>query len=523
MAIDGTADRPRSLFLRFRLDLVLAGVAVAAAMPGAALWPLVFVGLALLYRRLGAGGRPFLDGWLFGFFAFGVGLTWIVYVVHVYGRVPLALAFVPWLLLAAWCAIWVGFGQMLAARLGPRWAPWAFAVGMAAGEELRGHVLTGFPWNTWALPLTAVPSIAQPAGVYGATTLGFVVALLAAATVDLLRGPRRRGVIAFAGAVVFWGAGALWMAARPAAEGQALKVALIQGNIEQDQKWSPQMKRTTLQKYEDLTRRALDRLPDADLVVWPETAAPFYFQQGGPLHDWVVRIARDTGVPLLFGAPAYRSDAGGKVQLLNRAFLLDREGAVADTYDKVHLVPFGEYVPLQKLLFFVDKMVEAIGSFAQGDGRRPVEIDGRRYGVLICYEAIFPYEVREFAAAGAEILVQITNDAWFGDTPAPRQHMALAQLRVIETGLPLVRAANTGISGWIDADGVIRATTGLYRPATVVAEVPPGRPTPFVAFGWIWRWLWLGAGIGGAAWLAGQWWKARRLHGRAISTLGQPA
>src|SRR5690606_40767693 len=107
------------------------------------------------------------------------------------------------------------------------------------GEELRGHVLTGFPWNTWALPLTAVPSIAQPAGVYGATTLGFVVALLAAATVDLLRGPRRRGVIAFAGAVVFWGAGALWMAARPAAEGQALKVALIQGNIEQDQNWSP--------------------------------------------------------------------------------------------------------------------------------------------------------------------------------------------------------------------------------------------------------------------------------------------
>lgn len=484
-------------------------------MPGAALWPLSFLGLALLYLRLdGTPARPLRDGWVFGLAAFGLGLTWIVYVVHVYGKVPLALSLVPWALLAAWCAAWVGFGQLLAARLGGRWGsravPWVFALALAAGEELRGHALTGFPWNPWALPLTAVPDLAVPAGVYGSTGLGFLLLLLTAGSVDLLRGPRRRGAIALGGAVVLWGLGALWMQMRPAADGDPLKVAIVQGNIDQDQKWSPQMKRMTLQKYEDLTRRALDRAPDADLVVWPETAAPFYFQQGGPLQDWVVRLARDTGVPLLFGAPAYRSDADGKIHLLNRAFLLDADGRVVDTYDKVHLVPFGEYVPLQRLLFFIDKMVEAIGSFAPGEGRRPVALGDRRFGVLICYEAIFPYEVREFAAAGAQAFVQITNDAWFGDTPAPRQHLALAQMRVIETGLPLIRAANTGISGWIDREGFVHGATAIYRQATVVAEVPPGRPTPFVSIGWIWRWLWLGLGVAGVGLLATQWWSARR-------------
>jgi apolipoprotein N-acyltransferase len=494
-----------------RLDLVLGGFLVAAAMPGAALWPLLFVGVAILYARLdGQPARPLRDGWVFGLAAFGLGLTWIVYVVHVYGRLHLALAIVPWALLAAWCAVWIGFGQLLAARFGARAAPWVFAAALAAGEELRGHVLTGFPWNPWALPLTAVPQLAAPAGVYGSTGLGFLVLLASAGLVDLLRGPRRRGAVALGGVLALWGGAALWMQLRPDAVGEPLQVAIVQGNIDQDMKWSPQMKRMTLQKYEDLTRRALDRAADADLVVWPETAAPFYFQQGGPLQDWVKRIARDTGVPLMFGAPAYRSDGDGKIHLLNRAFLLDGDGQVVDTYDKVHVVPFGEYVPLQELLFFVEKMVEAIGSFAPGDGRRPVSLDGRRFGVLICYEAIFPYEVREFAAAGAQMFVQITNDAWFGDTPAPRQHLALAQMRVIETGLPLVRAANTGISGWIDRDGFVHGATGLYRPATVVADVPPGRPTPFVAFGWVWRWLWLGLGVAGLAALAGQWWFARR-------------
>lgn len=501
-----------------RSDLLLAGVLVALAMPGPGWWPLVLPGLALLYRRAARpdAATPFVDGWLFGMASFATSLSWIAYVVHVYGHAPRSVAWIPWLLLAAYCALWPALGHAFAVRFASlRHRPWVWALALASTEEIRGHLLTGFPWNPWALPLTAEPWLLRPAGVLGVTGLGFLLALLAAGSWEALRGARKRGLALLAVALFAWGGLAAVFEPRAGdPDARLLRFALIQGNIEQDQKWSPEMRRVTVHAYEDLSRRALAHAPETELVVWPETSAPFYFQQGGPLREWVQRIPADLGVHLLFGSPAYRMVDGGDPELFNRAWLLGPDGREIDRYDKVHLVPFGEYVPLPRLLFFIDKLVEGLGSFARGETRIPLLAGDLPLAVLICYEAIFPYEVREFVARGGRVFVHITNDAWFGDTAAPHQHLALAQLRSVETGLPLIRAANTGISGWVDADGVVGRTTALFRRAWVTGEVRLGQPRPFVVLAPFWQVWWLGLGVAGLALAGRQWWLRRRRHSK---------
>lgn len=507
-------ERERYRWLGVCLD-ILAGALVGAAMPGIGPWWLMVAGWSLALSRWQHGGG-FRSGWRFGLGWFGVSLYWIVPLLHEYGLFPWVLSVPPELLLAAWCALFVGAAVWSVRLLTSlrsfavhRW--WILPVAIVAFEEMRGVMLSGFPWSPVALPLTAVSAWLAPARWIGESGLALIVLWLIAAGVEFGSG-RRRAVplLVSAGIAVGWFAAMLQLDGLPQSN-DVLNVAVVQGNIEQELKWTPEMKDMTIHLYEDLSRRATT-VTALDLVVWPETAMPFFFQNPGPDRSAVREIARELGVPLLFGAPAYWFPPGRDVPMLfNRAWLLDAEGKEVGAYDKVHLVPFGEYVPYEDLLFFVRKLVPGVGEFQPGRERNLLEVAGQPFGVLICYEVIFSAEVAQFARSGARWLVQLTNDAWFGETAAPWQHLAQAQLRAVETGLPIVRAANTGISAWIDRTGALRKLLPLNHRDVLIAHPRPSDAAPYVAVaGWL-HGFWLLCTLGMFACALWQRYRLRRV------------
>ncbi|MCX5852931.1 MAG: apolipoprotein N-acyltransferase [Deltaproteobacteria bacterium] len=251
---------------------------------------------------------------------------------------------------------------------------------------------------------------------------------------------------------------------------KSLDIALVQGNIDQSIKWNPNYQNETLNIYRDLSLEASARRPGTKLIVWPETAAPFFFQNIDEKHREILSITERTNSYLLFGNPRYEGNYGSYV-LKNSAYMVSPVGEIAGRYDKVHLVPFGEYVPLKGLLFFVDKLVAGIGDFKAGAGFALIAINGDRIGVLICYEGIFPEISREYRLAGAGLLVNLTNDAWYGRTSAPYQHLTMVQFRAVENRLYIVRAANTGISAIIGPDGAIKAQTSIFERAFINGTV----------------------------------------------------
>jgi apolipoprotein N-acyltransferase len=238
---------------------------------------------------------------------------------------------------------------------------------------------------------------------------------------------------------------------------------------------------------------------NTQLVVWPETATPFYFLAHPDMSMRLIRGVRSMDTPLLFGSPAYGYE-GGELRHYNRAYLLDGRGTVSGYYDKVHLVPFGEYVPWKRMLFFVNTLVEAAGDFASGKQATPLELDPARIGVLICYEGIFPELSRSVVRAGANILVNITNDAWFGRSSAPYQHFSMAVLRTVEQRVPMVRCANTGVSSLIDKRGCIVDTTRLFEETAVSGTLHlGGEQTVYCRFGDWFAWSCLAVAVFGCA------------------------
>jgi apolipoprotein N-acyltransferase len=207
------------------------------------------------------------------------------------------------------------------------------------------------------------------------------------------------------------------------------------------------------------------------VVVWPETAAPFFYGWEAGLSRRVEAIAVSGGIPILFGAPWYDPAGGGK--FYNSVFQMDARGVVLGRYDKRHLVPFGEYIPLRPVLFFLSKLTPGGGDFSTGTSPALFRVHGQPVAASICYEALFPALIREGVLEGATWLVNVTNDAWFGDTVAPHQHLAMARMRCVEFRRPMVRAANSGISAVIEADGGIAASLGLSRRGVLVAAVRP--------------------------------------------------
>ncbi len=455
----------------------LSGGLLVLAFPPVGLWPLAFVALAPWLARLPDGPRAAsLTGVVAGLAFFLGGLWWIAWTVlrhaglsPVFG-LPAGLAAL--LALAGYLSLYVAAFAGGLAWLRPGSGP-AFV--LAAGglwvalEYLRTYLLSGFPWNlvgysqyqTFALlPLATVT------GVYG---LSFVVLAVNAALAWTVRQwgawPEVARGWATAVVVLVLAVVPAGLASPPEAPGDRVEVAVIQGNIAQDRKWDLAQLAETVVTYQRLTQVAAAQ-GRPRLIVWPETAVPFSLDGDGR-REAVLTMARVVRTPLLVGAP--HREAGGR-RVYNSAFLVDAAGAVSARYDKRHLVPFGEYVPWRPLLSFADWFVSGgIGEFTPGVRDHVVPSPVGRLAVTICYEAIFPAEVRRAFADGADLLVNLTNDAWFGPTSAPYQHLAMVVLRAVENGTYVVRAANTGISAVIAPDGRIVRASGLFT-----REILPG-------------------------------------------------
>jgi apolipoprotein N-acyltransferase len=417
-------------------------------------------------------------GFLTGLIAHVGILYWISYVVVQYGNLPVYMGIMVMLLLAAYLSLYTACFAMgvvfLRAKGGTLFlsAPLLWTI----LEFARSHFFTGFPWENLAYSQYLYGNIIQIAdmtGIYGVT---FAIVLVNAVIYDVLlvRSGRRYlpAEMATACAVIafIYGYGHFRTAEIRGSLSKAypIEVKLVQGNIDQNMKWNDRYQSETLDIYRTLSLQSIQA--KGGLIVWPETAAPFYFERPDPLRNAVVDVARMSGQNLLFGSPSYEEEKG-KVSYRNSAYLLRPDGAVAGRYDKVHLVPYGEYVPLRRFFPFIGKIVAAVGDFRPGLGFDPIESDGRRLGILICYEGIFPEAARDYKRKKADLLVNITNDAWFGRTSAPYQHLSMTVFRAVENRLYLVRAANTGISAIIDPTGVILSRTGIFERTVLKGEV----------------------------------------------------
>jgi len=273
------------------------------------------------------------------------------------------------------------------------------------------------------------------------------------------------------------------------ARAEHMEVAAVQGNIPQDQKWQPAFQRETIDTYLRLSQEIFaTRKPQ--LIVWPETALPFYPYEHPLFFRLHGELTRPRQAYLLTGAPLREKiSATGPLTYANSAFILSPDGRITGRYDKQHLVPFGEYIPFRRILSFASPLVETLGDFAPGRSNIPLSCLNSRIGVLICFESIFPEISRQQAKAGANLLVTLTNDAWFGKSSAPWQHLAMGVFRAVETRKTLVRAANTGISTFIDPMGNIQGASPLF------AEYARSQPVPllngltcYVRWGYLFPW-----------------------------------
>jgi len=468
---------------RAHLAAACLGLLSALALPPLHALPLLLVAVPGLLALIGAAPTwrgAVLRGFWFGFAHHLVGLYWITDAILVdaaryWWLVPLATPATA-LILAPFIAVACGVAWF--ARPGWRRAL-ALAGAWVLADLARQFVATGFPWNPWgadwAVPGRFGDVFIQPAawvGVHGVT----LFTLLVAATPAL----GRRGMALGAGGLILWGGFGLWRLSAPPPPPPGVEVVLVQGNVAEEESWNRDRAIAIFRRYLALSRAGVEEArvkapADVHVVVWPEGASPFLLDQ-----DAAARAAIDEaveGATSLIGSDRFGADNRPR----NSLMALVGTGAPAAIYDKWHLVPFGEYSPS-----WVPVAVQLVhgDGFAPGSGPQTLHVPGLpALGPLICYEAIFPGEAVD-PADRPDWLVNVTNDAWFGNSSGPRQHLAAARFRAVEEGLPLVRAANTGISAAFDAYGREQARLGMGVAGTVVVALQ-GRvaATPFARFG----------------------------------------
>jgi apolipoprotein N-acyltransferase len=506
------AETPRPQpWIRHVAAAVASGLLLAAALPSLDLSALAWVGLVplLLVTRRSSVRSAFLTGWLAGITFFVAVTYWIVHTIGHYTALPAPLAAVLLLLMSAVLGLYFG-----AFAGGVRWMqrralPWVYLAPAlwVVLEWMRAWFVVGFGWGTLATSqwrFTDLVQMVEVTGVYGVSALIVFFNAVVAAVVVVRGRLERRHVMALSLLTLLMitipavGRLRVRSLARMPAAG-SLVVGLAQGNVEQEHKWDPAFQRDTMDRYVRLTEDAATE--GAKLVVWPETATPFFFQDPVPQRDEVLALARRLGIHLVFGSPGADIDEAGRVVgQANRAYVVGPDGAEIGHYDKMELVPFGEYVPFGRVLFFVEQVVEAVGTLAPGMRPAVFEGPGGRFGVLICYEGIFPWISRVMVHDGADFLVNVTNDAWYGHTSAPHQHLAQATFRAIENRAPIVRAANTGITAVVRDDGTLAWAGPLDRMLQHTGEISwRGVRTFYTRFGDVFLWICLAAVVLSAA------------------------
>jgi len=463
---------------------ILSGVMLTACFPPVELaWMAWLAVVPLLKAVEGLSiGRAFKFGLIAGMVHYLTLLYWIVVVLGHYGNLSPLASLGPLFLLCLYLALYPAVFSGLTTRFeGSRFFPLLVA-GLWTGLEYgRTQLLSGFPWCLMGHTQYRYLSVIQIADLFGVYGVSFLILLSNGLIYALLlKRPRERWSnlawqIPFA--VLLLVATLAYAhqdrSARHAPESQCrYRIAIVQANIDQSVKWDPAYQAYTMSVYRRLTESALVGRPD--LIVWPETAVPFFYQDRPALSREITRMAKDSGVPFIFGSPAYTHDPQ-RTRYFNRAYMLSPDGTEPpQSYDKVHLVPFGEYVPLKRFLFFIERLVPAAGDFEAGEAISPLRSDEISAGILICFEVIFPELARIHAGKGANLLVNLTNDAWFGMTGAPFQHLSMAVFRAVETRKPLIRAANTGFSAFINARGKILKKSSLFEEEVLVDSVSLG-------------------------------------------------
>jgi apolipoprotein N-acyltransferase len=491
---------------RRRMIAFAAGALSALAMAPFDLWPILALTLPVMVWLIdgaGTGGvglrAAFASGWWFGFGYFLAGLYWIGMALLVEADqfgwlLPFAVVAIP-----AGLALFVGLGTLLARLLwtsGPM-RVLAFAVGLTVAEWLRGHVLSGFPWNSFGQALTAVPALAQTAslvGLWGLTLIALVTLASPATLADppeATRLPRLLPGISVALLIVLAGFGWYRLATTETANVEGVRLRIMQPNLPQDAKFRPSAKQAVMNLYASISDRSTGSetrgLRDVTHLIWPESAFPFFLEREA---DALARIADllPPGTVLITGAARVEevSDKKSQPKVFNSIRVLGDDGAIRATYDKLHLVPFGEFLPLQGFLESLgfQQLTRVRGGFTPGAARRALAIPRLPpASPLICYEVIFPGQVLSEGSRPAWLL-NVTNDAWFGNTPGPHQHFAQSRLRTIEEGLPLVRAANNGISAVIDPLGRIVRSLPLGVDGVIDSSLPRAiAPTVYARLG----------------------------------------
>ena len=428
----------------------------------------------VLVTALSRGPRAALGwGWLFGTAFFLLLLRWLGFTFAVYSALPWPLTWAPIIALAAYCGLYLGAVAAGLSWIGLRRSP-TLALAAApfvwvAAEWVRGHLLGGFPWGTLGYSQYLRLPVIQIAEVGGVHAVSFLVLAVNAAVAGCLVLSWRRALAGVALAAGLLGAALLfghWRLAEPAPPG-GVTIAVIQPAIDQPFKWDPNHAAAVLGITTSLTREAGAERPA--LIVWPETALPTALRRDASVLAALTDLSGRLRVPLLVGS--IDVETGTPPRLRNSAFLLTERGIVG-RYDKIHLVPFGEFVPLSGLIGFIRGWAEFISELEPGSSTVVFQGPPAPLGVVICYEGIFPDLVRVFVKGGARVMVNMTNDAWFGRTDGPWQHLAMYPFRAVEHRTAVVRAANTGVSALIAPNGQIVRRLTLYRRGTLVALVP---------------------------------------------------
>jgi len=500
------------------------GFLLFLAFPGpVGFWPVVWVALVplLLAIRNVSTGRAARLGLLAGMVHYTTLLYWIVIVLGKYGNLPLLVSVPALLLLALYMSSYLALFCALISRVWQRkevWVVWLGPFLWVGLDFFRSFLFSGFPWQDLAYSqykALFLIQIADLAGHFGVTfhivlvnsitALLFILwrdnrAVAQQSSLSVLMAQRIRQAWRYAVlpalcimlAVMTYNVLRFRQISEEIEASQKMKMALVQGNVEQDQKWSPAMRLKTIDIYTELSKQALKQQGESPILfVWPETALPFLVNDNPYFNRLKKQFIVKEKTWLLSGAPFYEKKGIGKsglqkggINSYNSAYLLTPGGEISARYDKQHLVPFGEYVPFSKFLPLPGPLVENIGNFSAGRPTPPLSCQGAEIGVLICFESIFPELARDWTSRGANLLVNITNDAWFGRSSAPWQHLSMAVFRAVENRRSLARSANTGVSTLIDPQGRTTETSPLFQPYFLVAEAPLLQDkTLFVSFG----------------------------------------
>ena len=449
----------------------------------ALLYPL---GLALLGKLEPSPKKAFLCAWLWASLGHVLALYWLYVPMTNVGGLPLVAALPCALLVCLVLATQAGLFALICRSFWKEDKP-SSSLAMALAWyflELGYALVAGFPWLPLSGALAPLPWSLQIADTLGATLAGALWAGCALAIGGALVAQKWQGLVAgLVCACLMGGYGmyrlqekaplvgpeeAAFQQPRPSGDPSVFPVLLVEGNIDQNQKWVESFRTSTVKTYVDLSlqavqkarqkikgdeaRRAFDSYLARGLILWPETAMPFDLARSSHTRSLMAMVI-EAQMPLLTGAPGQEAGPGRTRQVFNRVWLLDANGYPAGSYDKEHLVPFGEYVPSFFRWKFLEGLLQEIGAYSEGTRTSPLRLGSLSLGPLVCYEAVFPWLAQERVAKGANVLVDVSNDAWFGDTSAPWQHLALTGLRALEQNRYLVRCTNSGISAVFDNRG----------------------------------------------------------------------